>query len=220
MKEPHISMSVVRRLPRYYRFLCELVDSGTAHISSKELADRMGLTASQVRQDLNCFGGFGQQGYGYLTARLRQEIGVILGLDACRPTVLLGAGNIGRGIANHMDFPRYGLNLCAVLDRNPALAGQILSGLPIRSTDELEIICAEKQVQLAVLCVPKEAAPPLVSRLLACGVRGFWNFSHYDIAHHHPGAISENVHLGDSLMTLSYQMQNHPDPSSDNPDGQ
>ena len=123
MKEPHISMSVVRRLPRYYRFLCELVDDGAAHISSKELASRMGLTASQVRQDLNCFGGFGQQGYGYPTATLRQEIGTILGLDACRPTILLGAGNIGRGLANHMDFSRYGLKLCAVLDSDPALAG-------------------------------------------------------------------------------------------------
>ncbi len=209
LKEPHISMSVVRRLPRYYRFLCELVDDGAAHISSKELASRMGLTASQVRQDLNCFGGFGQQGYGYPTATLRQEIGTILGLDACRPTILLGAGNIGRGLANHMDFSRYGLKLCAVLDSDPALAGHLLSGLPIRSTDELETVCREQHVELAVLCLPKEAAPALVTRLLACGVRGFWNFSHYDIAHHHPGAISENVHLGDSLMTLSYQMQHH-----------
>lgn len=208
MKEQRISMSVVRRLPRYYRFLCELVDSGVEHLSSKELADRMGLTASQVRQDFNCFGEFGQQGYGYITAKLKQEVGEILGLNAIRPAVLIGVGNIGRGIVTHMDFNRYGLKLCGVLDRNPTLSGQELVGLSIRSTDELEEVCAAHQVQVAILCVPKSAAPALVERLLSCGVRGFWNFSHYDIAQHHPEAIAENVHLGDSLMTLAYQLEN------------
>ena len=208
MKEQRISMSVVRRLPRYYRLLCELVDSGVEHLSSKELADRMGLTASQVRQDFNCFGEFGQQGYGYITAKLKQEVGEILGLNAIRPAVLIGVGNIGRGIVTHMDFNRYGLKLCGVLDRNPTLSGQELVGLSIRSTDELEEVCAAHQVQVAILCVPKSAAPALVERLLSCGVRGFWNFSHYDIAQHHPEAIAENVHLGDSLMTLAYQLEN------------
>lgn len=209
MKEQRISMSVVRRLPRYYRFLCELVNNGVEHISSKELAERMGLTASQVRQDFNCFGEFGQQGYGYLTARLKEEVGEILGLSAQRPAVLIGVGNIGRGIVTHMDFKRYGLTLCAVLDKNPALHGCELAGLSIRSTDDLEAVCAEQAIQVAILCIPKTAAPGLVERLLGCGVRGFWNFSHYDIVRHHPEAISENVHLGDSLMTLAYQLENH-----------
>lgn len=209
MKEQHISMSVVRRLPRYYRFLCELVSHGVEHISSKELAERMGLTASQVRQDFNCFGEFGQQGYGYLTVRLKEAVGDILGLSAKRPAVLIGVGNIGRGIVTHMDFERYGLSLCAVLDRDPALRGRELVGLTIRTTDDLETVCAEYGVQVAILCVPKMAAPSLVQRLLNSGVRGFWNFSHYDITQHHPEAITENVHLGDSLMTLAYQLENH-----------
>ena len=212
MKEQSISMSVVRRLPRYYRFLTELIRDGVERISSKELADRMGLTASQVRQDFNCFGEFGQQGYGYLTESLHREIGEILGLDAVRPTLLIGAGNIGRGIANHMQFDRAGLSLCGILDHDPALIGKQLVGLTIRSTDELEDICAALHPEVAILCIPREAAPALVERLIACGVYGYWNFSHYDIAHHHPGTVAENVHLGDSLMTLSYQLKDHEQP--------
>ena len=208
MKKQKISDAVIHRLPRYYRYLNDLYNKGVVRISSNSLGNRMDITASQIRQDLSCFGEFGQQGYGYITAKLKQEVGEILGLNAIRPAVLIGVGNIGRGIVTHMDFNRYGLKLCGVLDRNPTLSGQELVGLSIRSTDELEEVCAAHQVQVAILCVPKSAAPALVERLLSCGVRGFWNFSHYDITQHHPEAIAENVHLGDSLMTLAYQLEN------------
>ncbi len=206
-KNDHISMSVVRRLPRYYRFLYDLKENGVTRISSRELSQRMGLTASQIRQDLNCFGGFGQQGYGYMVEQLYAEIGKILGMDRLSETVLLGAGNLGRAIANHMDFEKRGIHLAAIFDDAPQVAGTLVRGLQVEPLEKLEEICAAAHPEVAILCIPKEAAPAIVERLLALGVRGFWNYSHYDIAHEHPEAVVENVHLGDSLMTLSYQLK-------------
>ena len=206
-KNDHISMSVVRRLPRYYRFLYDLKENGVTRISSRELSQRMGLTASQIRQDLNCFGGFGQQGYGYMVEQLYAEIGKILGMDRLSETVLLGAGNLGRAIANHMDFEKRGIHLSAIFDDAPQVAGTLVRGLQVEPLEKLEEICAAAHPEVAILCIPKEAAPAIVERLLALGVRGFWNYSHYDIAHEHPEAVVENVHLGDSLMTLSYQLK-------------
>ena len=206
-KHDHISMSVVRRLPRYYRFLYDLKENGVTRISSRELSQRMGLTASQIRQDLNCFGGFGQQGYGYMVEQLYAEIGKILGMDRLSETVLLGAGNLGRAIANHMDFEKRGIHLAAIFDDAPQVAGTLVRGLQVEPLEKLEEICAAAHPEVAILCIPKEAAPAIVERLLALGVRGFWNYSHYDIAHEHPEAVVENVHLGDSLMTLSYQLK-------------
>ncbi len=203
-KDISISMSVVRRLPRYYRFLYDLKENGVVRISSRELAQRMGLTASQIRQDLNCFGEFGQQGYGYLVKQLYEELYHILGMDTLTPAVLLGAGNLGRALVNHMDFPRKGVSLDGIFDDAKTLIGQEIRGITIQGTEELEAFCAEHHPQLAVLCIPKEAAPQLVERLIDCGVKAFWNYSHYDIAFHHPQVLVENVHLGDSLMTLSY----------------
>ncbi len=202
-----ISMSVVRRLPRYYRFLYDLKENGVTRISSRELSQRMGLTASQIRQDLNCFGGFGQQGYGYMVEQLYAEIGHILGMDHLSDTVLLGAGNMGRAIANHMDFENRGIRLVGIFDDSPELIGRTIRGMKVQPIKNLDKVCRMKKPEVAILCIPKEAAPGLVERLLKAGVRGFWNFSHYDINYYHPGAVVENVHLGDSLMTLSYQLK-------------
>ena len=205
-KDANISMPVIRRLPRYYRFLYDLKEKGITRISSRELSQHMGLTASQIRQDLNCFGGFGQQGYGYLVEQLYEEIGHILGMDQVTDAVLLGVGNLGKAVVNHMDFTQRGFRLVGLFDDNPQLAGSTLGDQTIQSTDTLEEFCQAHHPQMAILCIPKEAAPALTKRLLACGIKGFWNFSHYDIVHDHPEAIVENVHMGDSLMTLSYRM--------------
>ena len=205
-KGEHISMSVVRRLPRYYRFLYDLKENGIIRISSRELSQRMGLTASQIRQDLNCFGGFGQQGYGYIVEQLYTEIGHILGMDILTPAILLGAGNMGRAIANHMDFEQRGIRLASIFDDSPAILGQKIRNIEVLPTEKIDEVCRENKIEAAILCIPKEAASAIVERLISLGVRGFWNFSHLDISYHYPGVLVENVHLGDSLMTLSYKL--------------
>ena len=206
-RNEHISMSVVRRLPRYYRFLYDLKENGITRISSRELSQRMGLTASQIRQDLNCFGGFGQQGYGYIVEQLYEEIGHILGMDRLSPAVMLGAGNMGRAIANHMDFEHRGIRLVGVFDDSPEVVGQVIRGMTVLPTEQLEACCERERPEVAILCIPKEAAPAIVETLIRHGVRGFWNFSHYDLSVKYPEVTVENVHLGDSLMTLSYQLK-------------
>ena len=205
-KETNISLPVIRRLPRYYRFLYDLKENGVTRISSRELSQRMRLTASQIRQDLNCFGGFGQQGYGYMVDQLYEEIGRILGMDKLTKTILLGLGNLGTAVGNHIDFKSRGFHLIGLFDDNPDLVGDTRADMTIRSTDELEAFCRQNKPEMAVLCVPKEAAPRIVETLVNCGVKGFWNFSHYDILHDYPDVIVENVHMGDTLMTLSYHM--------------
>ena len=205
-KDNNISMPVIRRLPRYYRFLYDLKENGVTRISSRELSHRMGLTASQIRQDFNCFGGFGQQGYGYIVEQLYNEIGRILGMDTPADAILLGVGNMGKAVAKHMDFDSRGFRLVGLFDDAPQLRGTTLNGMTIFPTDELENFCREHKPRMAILCIPKESAPALVNRLMDCGIRGYWNFSHYDITFDHPDAVVENVHLGDSLMTLSYRM--------------
>ncbi len=205
-KNTAISVQVIRRLPRYYRFLYDLKENGVKRISSRELSQRMRLTASQIRQDLNCFGGFGQQGYGYMVDQLYDEIGRILGMDKLTKTILLGLGNLGTAVGNHIDFKARGFHLIGLFDDNTALVGDTRADMVIRSTDELETFCQKEKPEMAVLCIPKEAAPRLVEKLVACGVKGFWNFSHYDILHDYPDVIVENVHMGDTLMTLSYHM--------------
>ena len=205
-KDSNISLPVIRRLPRYYRFLYDLKENGVTRISSRELSQRMRLTASQIRQDLNCFGGFGQQGYGYMVDQLYEEIGRILGMDRLTKTILLGVGNLGTAVGNHIDFKSRGFHLIGLFDDSQDLVGDTRADMTIRSTDELEAFCQKEKPEMAILCIPKEAAPRLVEKLVACGVKGFWNFSHYDILHDYPDAIVENVHMGDSLMTLSYHM--------------
>ena len=207
MSEKQVSASVIRRLPRYYRFLGMLAENGVHRISSGELSSKMGLTASQIRQDLNCFGGFGQQGYGYNVEALWEEIGKILGLGLPKKTILVGAGNLGRAILTHMEFAEKGFSIVGIFDRDERFTGEVLEGIPIRHTDALEEVCQKEKPSVAILCVPKMASRDLVRRLVDLGIKGFWNFSHYDIGVYYPDVAVENVHLGDSLMTLCYEMQ-------------
>lgn len=206
MQEKNISKSVIRRLPRYYRFLGELLREGMEKISSRELSERMRLTASQIRQDLNCFGGFGQQGYGYNVAELRSEIGAILNINGERRAIVIGAGNLGRAIASHIAFDQFGFKLIGIFDRDTALKGERISGLEIRGLNTLKEFCADDPPDMAILCIPPEGAKKTVSELIACGINSFWNFSHYDVHVDFPTAAVENVHLTDSLMILSYEM--------------
>lgn len=203
-----ISNSVIKRLPRYYRFLGELKASGMTRISSRELSARMGLTASQIRQDLNCFGGFGQQGYGYNIELLQSEIGRILGLDTQKTAILIGIGNLGRAVTMHINFEAKGFRLIGLFDSKESLVGQVIKDLPIRSISTLDEFCRENLPETAILCIPKKAAETVTDQLVALGIKGFWNFSHYDISLKYPGVKVENVHFGDSLMTLSYRLQN------------
>ena len=203
-KNGTISSSVIKRLPRYYRFLGELMKNGTERISSRELSQLMKLTASQIRQDLNCFGGFGQQGYGYHVAELHSEIGRILGVDKKYKTIIIGAGNLGRAIATHINFDTRGCELIGIFDRKPELKGQPVGSLTVSSTDELETFCKRHKPVVAVLCIPKANTQEIADRLVSLGLRSFWNFSHYDLSIDHENIVVENVHLGDSLLTLTY----------------
>jgi redox-sensing transcriptional repressor len=207
-KHGHVSKSVIRRLPRYYRFLGELIKSGLTRISSMELSHRMGLTASQIRQDLNCFGGFGQQGYGYNTALLRDEIGSIIGIESENPTILVGAGNIGHAIALNMDFDSMGFNLIGIFDVNNEVIGTQIKGVTVLDVSELENFCKGRHPRIAVITTPGEVAPDIVDRLVKLGIVGLWNFSHYNVSVKYPDIAVENVHLGDSMMTLSYLVNN------------
>lgn len=199
-------MSVIRRLPRYYRFLRQLKEKGVVRISSTELSGKLGLTASQIRQDLNCFGGFGQQGYGYIVGQLCDEIANILGLSSGYATVLFGAGNLGRAIATHMSFEEEGFRLIGIFDNSPEKIGTELGMHRILDVKDAEEFCRKEKPVMAVFCVPRSAAVELAEMLYRIGVRNFWNFSHYDIAMQYPDAIVENVHLNDSLMTLCYRI--------------
>ena len=210
-KSINISNSVIRRLPRYYRFLGELEDQQISKISSRELSERMHLTASQIRQDLNCFGGFGQQGYGYNVSELRKEIGRILGVDKHRKTILIGAGNLGTALAVHINFEKSGCSLIGIFDSNKKIVGNPLGKLTITDIDNLEKFCRENKPEVAVLCIPKSVTKEIVDRLKELGVRSFWNFSQYDINVEHKNIIVQNVHLGDSLLTLSYGVNNNLD---------
>lgn len=206
-KYPGVSLSVTRRMPRYYRFLEDLMANGVERISSREFAELTGLTASQIRQDLNCFGGFGQQGYGYNVAALRTEIERILGLNEQIPVILLGAGNLGLAVGKHMKFEKQGFRLIGVFDSNPRLVGQKIRDLEVRSTGQLEAFCKKERPLAAILCIPRPAAVELAGSLVSWGVKGFWNFSHYDLSvAYGDGIVVENVHLGDSLMTLSFRV--------------
>ena len=199
-----ISIQVIKRLPRYYRFLTELENSGVDKISSTKLAQIMSSTASQVRQDLNCFGGFGQQGYP--VASLRKEIGRILGLDHTHNAILLGAGNLGRAIATHLNFESLGFKLTAIFEKDKKLIGTMLRGIEVKSDNEIEDYVRGNQVDTAFLTLPKDSVEPLIEKLYGLGIRNYWNFSHFDIAREYNDTIVENVHLGDSLMTLCYRI--------------
>ena len=205
-KNDSISMSVIRRLPRYYRFLSELNDQKVDRISSTKLAQIMNVTASQVRQDLNCFGGFGQQGYGYNVSQLKDEIKNILGLNNDYKAILIGAGNLGKAVAMHMNFEKLGFELIACFDNNEKKVGQQLNDIYVKSETELDEFCKENHVDSAFLCIPRVCVENVLDKLYALGIKNYWNFSHYDISARYSDTLVENVHLSDSIMTLSYNL--------------
>ena len=202
-----VSVPVIKRLPRYHRYLEELKNLGVVRISSKELSARMGLTASQIRQDLNCFGGFGQQGYGYNIEQLYNEIGAILGLNNKYKAVMIGAGNLGHAIATHIHFDNRGFDLVGIFDNNPAVIGTKVGGKIVLSSDDLEEFCLKEKPMVAILCIPAEYAAENADKLVSLGIKAFWNFTQYDLVHRYKNIAVENVHLGDSLMTLCYQVK-------------
>lgn len=200
-----ISAAVIKRLPRYYRYLGDLLDNGITRISSKDLSLRMNVTASQIRQDLNNFGCFGQQGYGYNVEFLYDEIKKILGLDKTYNLIIVGAGNIGQALANYVNFQRRGFNFIGIFDVNPRLIGLNIRGLEIMDIDKLEKFLSVNPIDIAVLTLPKNNAIKVSQTIIDCGVKGIWNFSHVDLKTP-KDVIVENVHLTDSLMTLSYKL--------------
>ena len=203
-KRSEISSSVIKRLPRYYRFIGELIKQGIVRSSSGELAEKMSLTASQIRQDLNCFGGFGQQGYGYNLVELRTEIGKILGIDRGYKAVLFGAGNLGKAIASHMNFGEYGWVIIGIFDSDLRKENEKVADLSVMHISRMESFITENKPEIAILCIPKAAAQEYADKLVSLGIKAFWNFSHYDLAVSHKNIVVQNVHLGDSIMTLSY----------------
>lgn len=206
MSEKGISLAVIKRLPKYYRNLGELLENGVERISSKELSERMQVTASQIRQDLNNFGGFGQQGYGYNVEYLYTEIGKILGLTRKYHMIVIGAGNLGQAIANYTDFEKRGFVLHRMFDRKKELIGQKVREVEISDMAELEQYMKEHVVDIAAITIPKENAPDVAASLVKWGVRAIWNFAPTDL--HLPEDIKvENVHLADSLMRLSYSLK-------------
>ena len=203
--EKVISQAVIRRMPRYYRYLGELIDAGVERISSNELSSRMKVTASQIRQDLNNFSGFGQQGYGYNVKYLYEEIGKILGLDCQHNIIVVGAGNLGQALANYVKFEKRGFVITGLFDINPALAGLSVRGIEIHMMDELEDFVRCHRVDIAALTMPKEKAEACANRLVELGIKAIWNFAHLDLELP-PDVVVENVHLSDSLMQLSYNI--------------
>lgn len=205
MQEKEISKAVVKRLPRYYRYLGELLENGVERISSNELSEQMQVTASQIRQDLNNFGGFGQQGYGYNVKYLYHEIGKILGLDKTYTMIIIGAGNLGQAIANYVKFEKRGFRIVGIFDINPNLIGKKLRGIEIAHIDELEEFLAHHEIDIATLTVPKTGAEEVVPVLVKGKVKAIWNFAHTDL-HVPSNVVVENVHLSESLMQLSYNI--------------
>ena len=210
MKKDKVSSAVIRRLPRYYRHLNDLHLAGVERISSNALGKSMGLTASQIRQDLSCFGEFGQQGYGYNVANLRSEVSDILGMNRGHTAVILGAGNLGRALMENFHFERSGVTLAAAFDVSPAIVGRELSGVPVYHVDQLEERLARQPASIGVLTVPRSVANQTARRLVRSGVRGIWNFTNIELTVEAPGVIIEDVHFADSLLALSYMISEAP----------
>ena len=206
--QKEISQAVIRRMPRYYRYLGELLEDGVERISSNDLSKQMNVTASQIRQDLNNFGGFGQQGYGYNVKNLYDEIGKILGLDQQHNIIIIGAGNLGQALANYVKFEKLGFMIIALFDVNPDLKGNKVRDIPIMLLDELDTFCASHKVDIAALTMPKSKADMIAQKLVDLGIHAIWNFAHVDldIDMNDNNVVVENVHLYDSLMQLSYNI--------------
>lgn len=203
-KQEKVSTAVIRRLPRYYRRLSELQRKGAVRISSSALGKDMGLTASQIRQDLSCFGEFGQQGYGYQVDSLREEIGEILGINRGHSVVVLGAGNLGRALMENFEFLHNGFSLLAAFDVDENKVGTEISGVPVYHIDTLEPFLTEHPVSVGLLTVPRCAAKPMARRLVDAGIQGLWNFTNCELAFPDSDVVVESVHFSDSLLTLSY----------------
>lgn len=210
MNEKGISLAVIKRLPRYYRYLGELIEKDIVRISSKELSERMQVTASQIRQDLNNFGGFGQQGYGYNVEYLYSEIGKILGLDRTYHIIIVGAGNLGQALANYSDFKRRGFVVQGIFDIDKRLEGIRIHGTEIRMMDKLEAFMMEHTVHIAAITIPKAKAPSVAADLARWGVKAIWNFAPTDLKLPND-ILVENVHLAESLMRLSYSLKSMED---------
>ena len=208
MEEKDISRAVIKRLPRYYRYLGELMEDGVERISSNELSGRMKVTASQIRQDLNNFGGFGQQGYGYNVKYLHSEIAKILGLDRTHNMIIVGAGNLGQALANYVEFEKRGFKLVGIFDVNPVLEGIAVRGIEIQMISDLPFFLKENNVEIAILTLPKNKAIDMADILIENGIKAIWNFAHVDLDTP-DGVIVENVHLSESLMTLSYNLSQY-----------
>ena len=205
MEAKQISKAVIKRLPRYYRYLGELLEDNVERISSNDLSKKMRVTASQIRQDLNNFGGFGQQGYGYNVKYLYTEIGKILGLDRSHNFIIIGAGNLGQALANYASFERSGFILKSLFDVNPRLEGVTIRGIPVRMVDELKDFLKNNDIEIAALTLPKSKAIEVADILVDNGVKGIWNFAHTDLSLP-KDVVVENVHLSDTLMKLSYNL--------------
>ena len=199
---------MIKRLPRYYRYLGELMEENVERISSNDLSKKMHVTASQIRQDLNNFGGFGQQGYGYNVRYLYTEIGKILGLDTVHPMIILGAGNLGQALANYVDFEKRGFRLAGIFDVNPVLEGIAVRGIEIQMLSDLPLFLKENNVEIAILTLPKAKAKEMAKILIENGIKAIWNFAHIDLDAPEDVMV-ENVHLSESLMTLSYNLSEY-----------
>lgn len=208
MEERQISQAVIHRLPRYYRYLGDLLADGVERISSNDLSKKMNVTASQIRQDLNNFGGFGQQGYGYNVKYLYTEIGNILGLDVKHSIVIIGAGNLGQALANYTSFERRGFFVKGIFDVNPRLEGVTIRGIPIRMMEHLKEFIMENEIEIAVLAIPRAKASEVADMLAETSIKGIWNFAATDLnlPEH---IIVENIHLSETLMRLSYKVKSH-----------
>ncbi|MCI7254634.1 MAG: redox-sensing transcriptional repressor Rex [Oscillospiraceae bacterium] len=204
------SLPVIKRLPKYYRYLTTMQRNGVEKVSSSELARIMGTTASQVRQDFNCFGGFGQQGIGYKVDTLQSEVSKLLFGDNGEKlsTILLGVGRLGNAVSSFLTRDVNGYRLLAAFDVREDVVGTEMNGVPVCHIRDLAEFCNANHPQVAVLCIPRESAAELSSTLVSLGIKGFWNFSHYDLSVDYSDIIVENVHLGDSLMSLGYRMRN------------
>lgn len=208
MEAKQISKAVIKRLPRYYRYLGELLEDNVERISSNDLSKKMRVTASQIRQDLNNFGGFGQQGYGYNVKYLYTVIGKILGLDIVHPMIIVGAGNLGQALANYVEFEKRGFKLVGIFDVNPVLEGIAVRGIEIQMISDLPFFMKENNIEIAILTLPKNKARDMAEILIENGIKAIWNFAHIDLDTP-DDVIVENVHLSESLMTLSYNLSQY-----------
>ncbi|WP_297210546.1 redox-sensing transcriptional repressor Rex [uncultured Flavonifractor sp.] len=210
MRKQKVSSAVIRRLPRYYRHLNDLHHAGVERISSNALGNSLGLTASQIRQDLSCFGEFGQQGYGYNVSTLRDEVADILGMNRGHTAVILGVGNLGRALLENFHFERSGVVLAAAFDVAPGVVGREVSHIPVYHVDQLEDYLARQPASIGVLTVPGRAAPTIADRLVRAGVKGIWNFTNIELSLSSPEVVVEDVHFADSLLALSYMISEEP----------